>query len=207
MTLARARNGRLRRRGDGLRRCVGCGLARAPGDMVRFHATSNGRLAVDVRHVGGGRGTYVCCDRGCFEAAFKKQRLARALRIPVRATSQPEILLEVIRDLGACAEHEFLRAWRQGAVTIRPSAIDAALAAGRVRMLLIDEPPAGHRHGDRVGDEGAGPVPRFPLEPVKEVLQKLTSHRLVPRVAIHKRKSTGRLEQVFRHLQAMGRFE
>ncbi len=118
MTLARTRNGSKRYRGDGLRRCIGCGFAHAPEEMVRFHVSVPGKLTVDVRHRGPGRGTYVCYDGRCLEAAFRKQRLFRALKVSAGSTAWAEVQGEMVRQLESLARYEFLRAWRLGAVAV-----------------------------------------------------------------------------------------
>jgi len=66
------------------RRCVSC-RAIAPKDdlwrVVRQHSTG----AVDLDE-GMGRSAYLCPDPHCLQAAQKKKRLSKALRVPVPET-------------------------------------------------------------------------------------------------------------------------
>ena len=67
MIVSRARAPRIP-----LRRCLGCGRSRPRRELVRFVASGK---EVMPRSSGGGRGAYLCMEKGCFEAALKKKDL------------------------------------------------------------------------------------------------------------------------------------
>jgi predicted RNA-binding protein YlxR (DUF448 family) len=62
-----------------MRRCLGCMKSRPKAEMLRI-AISEGDLVVDSRAVLPGRGVYLCRDRACIEAAFKKNAFSRSFR-------------------------------------------------------------------------------------------------------------------------------
>ena len=61
-----------------LRRCLGCGRSRPRSELLRFVASGK---EVVPKSSGGGRGAYLCMEKGCFEAVLKKKDLfSRAFR-------------------------------------------------------------------------------------------------------------------------------
>lgn len=80
-----------------VRSCLGCGAKRDKAGLVRFTA-AEGRLVPDLSFdkKGGrpGRGAYLCKNRECFDAAFKKGGgvFSRILKAKADAGSPDEIL-------------------------------------------------------------------------------------------------------------------
>jgi len=62
------------------RTCIGCRKVRPKREMVRIVRTASGTVEVDHTGKKSGRGTYLCKERDCWEAALKKERLDRALK-------------------------------------------------------------------------------------------------------------------------------
>ncbi|MEE9614516.1 MAG: YlxR family protein [Thermodesulfobacteriota bacterium] len=77
------------------RRCVGCGLTRDKGYLVRF-VSVEGRLVPDFKKRMPGRGLYLCPSRGCVVSACeKKGAFSRALRTAVTVPDTEELWEEI----------------------------------------------------------------------------------------------------------------
>lgn len=63
------------------RRCVSCRKVAHRDQFLRVVRTSPTR-SIELEH-GMGRSAYLCPQLACFEAAYKKNRLGRALRAPI----------------------------------------------------------------------------------------------------------------------------
>lgn len=74
------------------RTCIGCGLVREKGELLRF-VTSDGHVRPDPEGILRGRGAYLCPDKKCVTAAYKKKNaFSRALRESVKAKDKEELL-------------------------------------------------------------------------------------------------------------------
>lgn len=62
-----------------VRSCVGCGIRRPQGELVRLGLSAEGGVAVDRPRRLPGRGAYLC-GAGCLAAALKRKAFARAFR-------------------------------------------------------------------------------------------------------------------------------
>jgi predicted RNA-binding protein YlxR (DUF448 family) len=83
------------------RTCAGCRRVAAKGELIRVVRSPDGRAGVDPSGVLPGRGAYVHRNAGCVAAAFERNRLARALRIPLegaRAASLRQDIEEGLRE-------------------------------------------------------------------------------------------------------------
>ncbi|MFQ5848079.1 MAG: DUF448 domain-containing protein [Candidatus Methylomirabilales bacterium] len=117
------------------RTCVGCGQRRGQRELLRF---SGGPAGLQVHLEGGaGRGAYCCPDAGCLERTVQRKALQRALGADLdplsvqglRAGIHRAVLRKVHRLLGL--------ARRAKRIVAGPRAVAAALATGRVRLLLF----------------------------------------------------------------------
>jgi predicted RNA-binding protein YlxR (DUF448 family) len=78
------------------RTCIGCGLVREKGELLRF-VSIDGLINLDHKGMFKGRGAYLCPDKSCIAAAYKKKNsFSRALRVSVNIPDKEE-LWELIR--------------------------------------------------------------------------------------------------------------
>ena len=68
------------------RTCIACRSTEAKRGLVRVVRTPEGRVEIDPTGKKNGRGAYVHQTRECWDAALKKERLARALKVSVPPT-------------------------------------------------------------------------------------------------------------------------
>lgn len=64
------------------RTCIGCRKVRPKAALVRLVRGADGRVRVDDGNRAGGRGAYVCPDRGCLGKALHAGRLGHAFKRP-----------------------------------------------------------------------------------------------------------------------------
>lgn len=83
------------------RTCLGCRSVLPKSALVRLALDGEGRLRADSSGRLGGRGAYICPDKGCLAAALKKNAFQRALRSATHAGA-PEALWDEIRGAAAC---------------------------------------------------------------------------------------------------------
>ena len=62
-----------------MRQCLGCREMKPKAELARIVRTPEGQILLDVSHKANGRGAYLCPDRKCLEAAFKRKAVERAL--------------------------------------------------------------------------------------------------------------------------------
>jgi len=67
------------------RTCVACRARGQKRGLIRLVRTPDGRVEVDSTGRRPGRGAYLCANRACWEAAFKRKALNRALRTVLTA--------------------------------------------------------------------------------------------------------------------------
>ncbi len=65
------------------RTCIGCRTTKEKRDLVRIVRTPENDVEVDPRGKRSGRGAYVCPTQACLQAAFKGQRLEKALQCQI----------------------------------------------------------------------------------------------------------------------------
>ncbi|MFQ5924658.1 MAG: RNase P modulator RnpM [Dehalococcoidia bacterium] len=73
------------------RTCIGCRQTRPKRELVRIVRNTTGAVEVDPTGKKSGRGAYLCKAKGCWEAALKKERLDRALRIKTTRENRGEL--------------------------------------------------------------------------------------------------------------------
>jgi len=73
------------------RTCIGCRETRPKRELVRIVRNTSGAVEVDPTGKKSGRGAYLCKAKGCWEAALKKERLDRALRIKIAQENRREL--------------------------------------------------------------------------------------------------------------------
>lgn len=73
------------------RTCIGCRETRPKRELVRIVRNTTDAVKVDPTGKKSGRGAYLCKAKGCWEAALKKERLDRALRIKIAQENRREL--------------------------------------------------------------------------------------------------------------------
>ena len=81
-----------RRRHVPTRTCVACRTSRAKRELVRIVYTPEGALVIDETGKRNGRGAYLCRQQSCWELAFKRESLARALQSAISPTERADLL-------------------------------------------------------------------------------------------------------------------
>lgn len=74
-----------------LRSCVVCRQARPKRELVRVVRTMTGEIELDATGKKAGRGAYLCRNRACWEAAFKKRSLEHALQTAISPESKSSL--------------------------------------------------------------------------------------------------------------------
>jgi predicted RNA-binding protein YlxR (DUF448 family) len=77
------------------RTCVGCRQIKDKKALLRIVHTPEDTFRLDASGKAKGRGAYVCPDRNCIEAAFKKGALEKSLRCRIPKEAQDEIIREL----------------------------------------------------------------------------------------------------------------
>jgi uncharacterized protein len=86
------------------RTCIACRLSGAKRGLIRLVRTPEGRVEVDPGGKRHGRGAYLCHNLACWEQAFKRQALVRALRLDQLSVDNQHDLLMYIRRLSVADE-------------------------------------------------------------------------------------------------------
>jgi len=73
----------MRRKHVPLRTCIACQRKRPKRELIRIVRTPEGTTVIDIKGKQAGRGTYLCPNRGCWEAALQRGALERALQGPI----------------------------------------------------------------------------------------------------------------------------
>ena len=83
------------------RTCVGCRAKSEKRALIRVVRGANGRISLDPTGRAAGRGAYVHPSRECFELAFRKGAVARALRASLGPAEAARLVQELEGTLGA----------------------------------------------------------------------------------------------------------
>ena len=86
------------------RTCVACQRTTAKRELVRIVRTPAGSVEVDPTGKKSGRGAYLCKAPRCWQAALRRDRLSRALRVRI-AAEEREALLEYAHLFAPANEH------------------------------------------------------------------------------------------------------
>jgi predicted RNA-binding protein YlxR (DUF448 family) len=81
------------------RKCAGCGGLKNKTELIKItrrHDTGEALIARDTKTFG--RSVYLCYNTECVEAAFKKNKLQKALRMPVSPELKGQLLSELRTD-------------------------------------------------------------------------------------------------------------
>ena len=77
------------------RKCVGCGKIKNRDELIKItKQTSQGNIVVNGGSKIFGRSVYLCYNNSCVEAAFKKNKLQKALKTSVPQELKGKLLNE-----------------------------------------------------------------------------------------------------------------
>lgn len=66
-----------------LRKCLGCNEQKNKRELIRVVKNKEGEISLDLTGKANGRGAYICKCLDCFEKAYKRKALERALQAKV----------------------------------------------------------------------------------------------------------------------------
>lgn len=135
----RGRHRANRKRGDGLRTCISCGLAAESQTLLRLMVIPGGAVHIDVRGKGGGRGCYVCASQKCLTDIGKKKKLQRALREPNIVAEPQSLLVEASRGIKERLNQWLTLAQKSGRMVSGAESVQRSLKKSDVAMLLISD--------------------------------------------------------------------
>ncbi len=82
------------------RSCIGCGLKKDKGDLLRIVRSPEGEFSLDPSGRKNGRGAYICKDPACLEKAEKRKALQRSFK----AEADSRIYQQLREELEQLAE-------------------------------------------------------------------------------------------------------
>ena len=74
---------------------MACHTVHAKRELVRIVRSPTGEVAVDLRGKAPGRGAYLDPDQACLERGLREGVLAKALEIPIDATTADRLKVEL----------------------------------------------------------------------------------------------------------------
>lgn len=149
------------------RTCIVTRMHREADDLIRFVAAPDGTVVADLKRKLPGRGCWVSADRRTVDEAVRKKLFARALKAGV--TASEDLGASVDRLLATAALGSLGLARKAGAVATGSAKVEAAVRAGKARLVLhaLEAAPDGMRKIDqarRAVALGGGPeVPALSL--------------------------------------------
>lgn len=66
-----------------LRKCLGCNEQKDKRALIRVVKNKEGEISLDLTGKANGRGAYICKSLSCFEKAYKRKAIERALQIKI----------------------------------------------------------------------------------------------------------------------------
>jgi len=63
-----------------LRKCLGCNEQKDKRELIRVVKNKDGEIFMDLTGKANGRGAYICKSLECYEKAYKRKALERALQ-------------------------------------------------------------------------------------------------------------------------------
>ena len=80
------------------RTCIGCRRKNNQECFLRISRNPSGELGLSQGKNRSGRGAYLCPEATCIDAALKGERLARALRSPVRQEEKEQLRASLTKN-------------------------------------------------------------------------------------------------------------
>lgn len=66
-----------------LRKCLGCNELKEKKELIRVVKNKDNEISIDFVGKANGRGAYICKNIKCFETAYKRKSIERALQHPI----------------------------------------------------------------------------------------------------------------------------
>jgi predicted RNA-binding protein YlxR (DUF448 family) len=88
------------------RTCVACRKTESKRGLIRLVRSADGRVVIDPTGKQAGRGAYLCAERSCWEMAFKRKAMERALRIERLDPADVQTLTTYATALPSSAEED-----------------------------------------------------------------------------------------------------
>jgi len=66
-----------------LRKCLGCNEQKDKRELIRVVKNKDGEIFMDLTGKANGRGAYICKSLECYEKAYKRKALERALQTKI----------------------------------------------------------------------------------------------------------------------------
>ncbi len=63
-----------------LRKCLGCNEQKSKKELIRILKNKENEISIDFTGKANGRGAYICKNISCFETAYKRKSIERALQ-------------------------------------------------------------------------------------------------------------------------------
>lgn len=193
----------VRRRGDGLRTCLGCSGVFLPEHLLRLSAGRDGGLMVHAGRGGGRRGAYLCYRRSCVESLFRKRRLSRALRAG-NVNVGPGTVLELASALLAGRVGSLLvKARVAGRLVSGVTAVRRLLGEGGIAFVLTASDASLRTVGDLTPRTAQQSIPVIPVGLTRAELGALLQEQPRAGAAVRQGPLASALEQELRRLQSL----
>lgn len=92
------------------RTCIACRKVDAKRGLTRLVRLPEGRVAIDPSGKRSGRGAYLCAERGCWETAFKRKAIERALKIEHMDLTDRQVLSDHAQTLPVGTDEDKIEA-------------------------------------------------------------------------------------------------
>ena len=76
------------------RKCAGCGKIKDRNSMIKITRDAHFDIFINPDNKKFGRSVYLCYNNACIEAAFKKNRIQKALKAPIPKELKGKLLNE-----------------------------------------------------------------------------------------------------------------
>ncbi len=77
------------------RKCVGCGKIKDKNELIKItRENQSGDIIINHSSKIFGRSVYLCYNNSCIETAFKKNKIAKALKAPVPENLKGKLINE-----------------------------------------------------------------------------------------------------------------
>lgn len=155
------------------RTCVACGRLAPAAELMRVTALPEGGLVLDWRRRLGGRGAWVCAERGCIERAVRERRFDRVLRARPDYPAAADLVAAAREACERRIDTLLQSARGAGALLAGTDAVAGGLARGVVRFLLLaEDAAAGPAMLDRAGRAWVPAAAGFDKRRLGELLRR-----------------------------------
>lgn len=118
------------------RTCLGCRRQRPRAELIRIVRNPDGAGCFDLDGRLPGRGAWVCPSTACLDA-IAPGALSHVLKAPVRLAAADDRRRELAEGFARRLANLLTMARKMRGVSVGPTGVRAALAAGRARLVLI----------------------------------------------------------------------